>query len=180
MGGGERVEKGLQGVESSGAFLIFLVASGTVAFFGNGGFSRATIEQPIDFNHRLHVVDEELECASCHPGFETEASSGLPSNELCALCHSEPQGDSAEELRLVELLEAGTPLEWRRLFRQPPHVFFSHRRHVVVAGMECAECHGDIGQSEAPPDVREPLPMSTCIECHEQQGVANGCAACHR
>ena len=121
-----------------------------------------------------------MECSSCHAYFTTEAFSGLPPLAACALCHSEPQGESPEEARVVQAIEEGSEIEWRRLFRQPPHVFFSHRRHVVVAELECTTCHGDIGSSSTPPVHPARLTMSQCIACHDRNAIAENCSACHR
>jgi Cytochrome c7 and related cytochrome c len=156
-------------------FVVFFVASGAIVR------SRGpVVEQPIAFNHRIHTVDNELACTNCHEYYEKEAFSGLPNRETCAFCHEEPQGEGAKELALVELLQSGAPLDWKPLFRQPPHVFYSHRRHVKVAGLECESCHGDIGQSEAPPRRVRRLEMNDCIGCHEREDAAFDCTTCHR
>ena len=161
-------------------FLLFFVASGTfVLFLGATPFPRA-VEQPIAFNHRKHVEEHEISCSTCHLSYEEETFSGLPDAEVCAFCHLEAQGTSAEELKLVDLLAGGAALDWKPLFRQPPHVFYSHRRHVAVAGLECSVCHGSIGESESPPGRVTPLRMSDCVECHRRSGASTTCTACHR
>ena len=165
---------------AGGGFLMFLVFGGAAAFFGDGWRPDHPVVQPIAFNHLLHVEEEGLECLTCHRGYEKDLSSGLPGSRACALCHLEPQGEGAEERRLAELLQRGGSLQWKPLFMQPPHVFFSHRRHVVVAEIECATCHGNIGESEAPPDRRDPLTMKECVACHEQREASTDCSACHR
>jgi len=161
-------------------FFALIALSGVVSFFANAKYSEVRASQPIAFDHRLHVEDEGLECSACHMYYERESFSGLPRTNTCALCHFEPQGESAEEEKLVQLIQDGAALEWASLFRQPPHVFFSHRRHVVVAGIECTTCHGDIGLSEEPPAATHPLTMDECITCHEEQAVTQNCASCHR
>lgn len=138
------------------------------------------LEQPIAFNHRLHVEDVELSCLDCHEFYESEAFSGLPGPEVCAFCHEEAQGESVAEQELAGLLAEGAPLAWRSLFRQPSHVFYSHRRHVVVAGLECRSCHGDFAKTETPPRRASILSMEECLECHQREGVAEDCTACHR
>ena len=163
-----------------GGFVVFAALSGALAFFSDDPFAREGVVQPIAFNHLQHVEEEGLECSACHMHYERETYSGLPAASSCALCHLEAQGDSAEEARLVALLEEGAPLDWQPLFRQPPHVFFSHRGHVVVAAIECATCHGDIGASETPPTESRPLRMERCIACHEERGASTDCSACHR
>ena len=161
-------------------FFVLLALSAVVSFFANAKYSESGASQPISFNHRLHVEDEGLECSACHSYYERETFSGLPSMNACVLCHSEMQGESAAEEKLVSAIEDGTAIEWAPLFRQPPHVFFSHRLHVVVAEIECATCHGDIGQSEEPPTNPRRLSMDQCIACHEEHGIAESCGSCHR
>lgn len=157
-------------------FALFFVVGG--AILGSGS---PETEQPIQFNHRIHVVDNEMECSECHLYYEKETFSGLPSRETCEFCHDEASESNVEEQRLVELLQSGEPLEWKPLFRQPPHVFYSHRRHVQAGEMKCETCHGDIGQSETPPGEVTQLTMDDCIDCHEtERGAAAECTTCHR
>jgi hypothetical protein len=136
--------------------------------------------QPIEFNHRKHVVENEIDCSTCHLHYETETFSGFPDAEVCATCHEEPQGNSAEEARLVSLLRSGKPLVWNSLFRQPAHVFYSHRLHVVKAQLKCEQCHGDLAETTAPPRSVKKLTMAGCIACHESGGVSGDCNTCHR
>lgn len=164
---------------ASGFAVSFALAI-VLAFFANRHYTPVHAGQPAQFNHRVHVEDEGLECSTCHAFFEEETRSGLPEAALCALCHAEPQGESLAEAELVQLLEQGDPLEWRSVFRQPPHVFFSHRRHVAVAELECTTCHGEIGSSERSPREGRALAMDTCVDCHQSEGVSNACSRCHR
>jgi hypothetical protein len=156
-------------------FVVFFLVSG--AFVRSG--ERAA-RQPIQFNHRIHVVDNDMSCSECHVYYEKQTFSGLPTRETCAFCHDEPIGQSPKEQRLVEMLQSGAPLEWSRLFKQPRHVFYSHRRHVVVAGLECETCHGDIAETESPPRSVRNLVMDDCLSCHEQEHAQTDCTTCHR
>lgn len=156
-------------------FLLFLIGSAVPS-----ALRRSAVHQPIAFNHQKHVKDNDLACSTCHEYYEKEAFSGLPTSELCASCHLEPQGKSAEELKLVRFLKAGAPLDWKPLFRQPPHVYYSHRRHVVTAKIDCPVCHGGIAQAAFPPARVPRLRMSDCIGCHEKRGAPTNCLACHR
>jgi hypothetical protein len=165
---------------AAAGFLLALAPAGAAAFLLDGGPRGRVVEQPLRFNHRVHVEGEGLECSTCHMFYETETWSGMPSAAICSLCHMEMQGESAAEEALVALLEEGAEPSWGALFRQPNHVFFSHRRHVVAAGLECVTCHGAIGSSEAPPRRAAPLPMTRCVECHEADGASSDCSACHR
>jgi len=158
---------------------LFLLTSVVVAL-GNGRVFDAPVKQPIAFNHKKHVEDSGLECSVCHQFYEKEAFSGLPSAEICAGCHAEAQGKSAEEARLVKLLQDGGSLDWKPLFRQPPHVFYSHRRHVVAGKLECRTCHGAIAASTAPPGRVTKLRMQDCIACHQRTATSTDCTTCHR
>ena len=166
--------------EAGAGFLLFFLISGVTALVRNGEYPSARVVQPVVFSHQKHVEDEGLECIFCHRFYQKETFSGLPPDRICALCHSEPQGDSREEGVLVGMLQEGVPLSWGPLFRQPAHVFFSHRRHVSVAGLECPSCHGDIGSSDAPPERMRPLTMEQCLACHERENLSDDCSGCHR
>jgi Cytochrome c7 and related cytochrome c/Class III cytochrome C family len=166
--------RGLVAAAASG-FLLFLIAS-ALPF----ALRRSAVQQPIAFNHQKHVKDNDLACSTCHEYYEKEAFSGLPTSEICSSCHLEPQGKSAEELKLVRLLKAGAPLDWKPLFLQPPHVYYSHRRHVMTAKIDCPVCHGGIAQTSFPPARVPRLKMADCIGCHEKRGAPTECTACHR
>lgn len=162
-----------------GFFLPFAAVAALLALLPRHGASRP-VRQPIAFNHRKHVQDNSIECSTCHEFYEKEAFSGLPGAEVCASCHLEPQGKSEEERKLVRLLQSGARLDWKPLFRQPPHVFYSHRRHVVAAKLDCSICHGGIGKSTQPPSRVRRLRMTDCIDCHRRRAAATECTACHR
>lgn len=161
-------------------FLVFLALSSVAVAVNDGRIFNDPVEQPIGFNHRKHVEENGLECSTCHAYYEKEAFSGLPTAEVCAQCHAEAQGKSAEEAKLVQLLQKGRSLDWKPLFRQPPHVFYSHRRHVVTAKLECSVCHGAIAHTTSPPGHVKKLRMQDCLDCHRRTKVATDCTTCHR
>jgi hypothetical protein len=162
------------------SFFGFMLLTGAAAGWHRGRPTPRRIEQPIAFDHRKHVQDLELACSTCHVYYETQTFSGLPAAEICATCHAEAQGKSAEEAKLVKLLASGGTLAWRPLFVQPAHVFFSHRRHVVAGKLECKGCHGTIASSETPPGHVQKLVMQDCLDCHRRAGAATSCTTCHR
>lgn len=148
----------------------------------SGPSSRGQAEQPIQYNHNLHVVQEEIDCDECHRYAATHARATIPNIEVCGDCHSdEPITDSPEEARLIEYVDGGEKIPWRKVYRVDDHVYFSHRRHTTLAGIECAECHGNV-ESMTTPVVESYLPtsMEGCIKCHEERGAATECVACHR
>jgi menaquinone reductase, multiheme cytochrome c subunit len=106
-------------------------------------------EQPIDFNHAMHLEEVEDDCASCHYFRADGTFSGIPTLENCLECHEEALGESEEEIRFVEeyvLKDREVP--WLVYAKQPATVFFSHAAHVEMGEMDCVTCHGDIGESE--------------------------------
>lgn len=160
-------------------FVLSFIAAAAVGVV-TGQFRSPSVEQPIRFNHKRHVVDNQLGCSTCHTSYESETFSGLPTADICVTCHSEPQGKSAEEAKLVALLKAQRPLVWNSLFREPSHVFFSHRRHVVRAQLKCEQCHGAFALTSSPPRSVKGLKMADCIACHEERNVSVECTTCHR
>lgn len=141
----------------------------------------AAVAQPIEFNHRKHTQELQLDCQFCHEYVATGAHSGLPAADKCAMCHQAPLGESAEAARVTELLAAGDPLHFQKLFRMPAHVFYTHARHVGIAELPCERCHGAIATTERPP--KRPLvnvTMDFCMACHREMGQTEDCAACHR
>jgi len=140
-----------------------------------------TVTQPIQFNHQKHVADLGLECTTCHEYYTTSAHSGLHALTTCLTCHDPAVTDSPEEATLVELGGQDPQPRFRKLFRLPNHVYYSHRRHVVAAGLPCETCHGGIAATTVPPPrplVR--ITMSTCMDCHAERNVTTDCTLCHR
>ncbi len=163
-----------------GAVALSMAGAGFAA--GRTAFRPAgSVSQPIQFNHQKHVEDAGLECSVCHELYQTSERSGLPSLATCLTCHDGTTTGSAEEKKLVELAGSPVPPPFRKLFRLPDHVYYSHRRHVVVAGLACETCHGGIAATTAPPPrplVR--VTMDTCVACHTAQRVPTQCTHCHR
>ena len=143
---------------------------------------RATnVSQPIAFNHVKHTQDLGLTCEFCHAHVRSGAHAGLPDGNTCRACHQVPQGTSDEAARVTELLAAGDPLQFNKLFRLPSHVFYTHRRHVGIGELECQNCHGAIAETTRPP--ARPLvkvTMDFCMDCHREQDATLDCNACHR
>lgn len=138
------------------------------------------VEQPIQYNHQKHL-NAGLECDNCHTQYSSTPYAGLPTIEVCGMCHTEPSTGTAEETKIVELVKQGEPLHWKQINQLPTHVYFSHQTHVAAAGIECAACHGDMKQRTVPPT--EPYfawDMDSCISCHAQRAATVDCNGCHR
>ena len=153
-----------------GVLLLFLFIS-----FSQGSKS----DQPISFNHKKHV-DQGLGCDTCHHFYKTQTFSGIPEINTCLECHKEPITKSTEEEKIRQFQKKGEGIPWKQIYNEPDHVFFSHRRHVVLGKLQCPTCHGDIGQRERPP-VKPwvKMTMKWCMDCHTKNKVTNDCLACH-
>ncbi|MBF0118473.1 MAG: cytochrome c3 family protein [Desulfobacterales bacterium] len=104
--------------------------------------------QPIDFNHKLHMASVDNGCASCHFLRKDGSFSGSPKLSECIGCHSQVQGQDPEELKFVEqYVSKNREVPWLIYSKQPACVFFSHAAHIKGAKMDCVTCHGYIGES---------------------------------
>ncbi len=139
------------------------------------------VSQPIAFSHFKHTQDLGLDCALCHQYAQTQAHSGLPDEETCAICHRVALGTTLEAAELTRLIDEGEPIRFNKLFGLADHVFYTHRRHVGIAEIECETCHGAISETETPPT--RPLvkvTMGFCLDCHQEQQQTVDCNACHK
>jgi hypothetical protein len=162
-------------------------------------------QQPIDFSHKLHV-EEMGECEGCHYFRDDGSFSGIPKLASCLECHEEQIGEHPEEAKLIkDYVEPGKEIPWLVYARQPQCVFFSHAAHVNMAEMECATCHGAVGESEHTKPYQynrltlyrrdiwgyniagyqkhpwDRMKMDDCAECHEEMtGHKGACFQCHK
>ncbi len=152
-----------------------------VAALATGAYSAGSrVEQPFAFDHAAHV--RAADCVLCHRGARTGARAGLPDLGFCTGCHAvapgKPTGAAAAAWQKAA---AGEVVPWNRLYRLPSHVYFSHQRHVTLAKVECATCHGDIARAVVPPErPLRILKMRDCLACHERERVTVDCTGCHR
>lgn len=140
-------------------------------------------EQPIRFSHRLHA--RAMKCVGCHAQVAAGTAAGTPSLADCQDCHGGTQATSPEgrkeEAKLEAYETAKREIPWARITMLASDTFFSHRRHVALAKIECATCHGPIAETDAlPAKPLVALTMNRCMECHRERGAALDCLACHR
>jgi hypothetical protein len=164
-------------------------------------------EQPIDFDHQLHMGVVYEGCQSCHYFREDGQFSGIPDLYSCSSCHQFVQGTDPEEEKFVnEYVLPNKEVPWLVYSKQPDCVFFSHAAHVKGADMECATCHGDYGHSTqtrtyqenritgysrdiwgyniarlGEPKYGRRMKMNDCADCHERMTGHKGyCFECHQ
>jgi len=173
--------------------LYLLLGLGVVVFLAATVGDRLTpgIQQPFPFNHAKHMKGD-WKCANCHPFVDQQAFAGLPRSVDCVDCHEKemPKNPNNTEMRKVTAwlrtqVAEGRDLPWVQVHRTARHVYFSHRRHVEVAKLDCKDCHGDVAKMTEP-FTRPAFPaaetkkMNWCLRCHEQKKATTDCASCHR
>ena len=160
-----------------GVILVLLIAVVVPLAARLGG----AVPQPVAFNHLKHTQELGLSCEFCHVYVRAGAHPGLPDATTCSACHGTRLGTSEEAAKVTSLIEADDPIHFNKLFKLPDHVFYTHRRHVGIAELECETCHGAIAETERPPE--RPLvqiSMDFCMDCHREQEQSLDCNACHR
>jgi hypothetical protein len=116
-----------------------------------------SVDQPMNFNHRIHV--ENSSCSDCHAFRPDGTFTGVPGLKKCMSCHSEAQGESESEKTFMRYWvprykkNPDLCLGWRKYYKQQPCVYFPHIAHVTIKddggydATQCKVCHGDHGQS---------------------------------
>ncbi|MFQ6607416.1 MAG: cytochrome c3 family protein [Fidelibacterota bacterium] len=151
-----------------------------ILLFGLGR-SPEPIIQPLLFNHKVHIVDQDMDCETCHAQVSIHARATLPSVKTCKKCHSQPLTNSTVESELLAYISKSAEIPWSRIYEVPDHVYFSHRRHVTLGNVKCETCHGNVQELAEPAEY--PLvavKMDNCMKCHEEHQITNDCLACHR
>ncbi len=160
-------------------FLVFAAAS--VAFIW-ASWGDPEVSQPAAFPPAGHVA-LRTSCGSCHNGAFDEARARIPSTQICALCHRAGRSFPPTSLQLAAFINARQEIPWNQAQRLPRHVYFSHRRHVTAAGIDCAACHGNVGAKIEPVTrgffSRGEAGMMQCVECHRREKVTTDCLGCH-
>ena len=92
----------------------------------------STPQQPIYFDHRVHVEQAGLDCAFCHRTASTGVTAGYPDVEQCIGCHVVvSRGERTDEIEKLRQAWIGQrPIDWQRIHRLPDHSRFPHAAHV--------------------------------------------------
>ena len=163
---------------TAGVVLVVIVLFGAYLIFALR--PRAAPQQPIAFDHQL-MVGSGIPCLYCHTNAIKGPAAGIPSVQLCMGCHDVIAVDSPEVQKLAGYWQRQEPIPWVRVHRLPRFVFFTHQVHVS-AGLNCENCHGDVGTMETTHAVVV-MDMGWCLRCHEKQPNApqlKDCVVCHR
>jgi len=167
--------------------LIILAAAALLVLLGTADESSKTDPvgyapvQPIAYSHKSHLA-LGMKCSGCHSMKDAEADEGFtmgfPEEAYCMSCHSSIKKDSPEIAKLSRAAADKKPVEWKRVYRLMPIVWFSHSVHVEESKIECRTCHGDVALMSVTSKARV-LNMKDCMDCHAERSAPNGCDTCH-
>jgi len=136
----------------------------------------------IPFTHRPHMEKGGMPCLFCHGQARRGPSADLPPLQLCAGCHRWLTVQTESTKAVVAAYDSGTQVSWRRVYKEPDFVFFTHQVHIEVAKLTCSTCHGDVAAMGLAHKVRQ-LNMKFCIDCHKKQtdlSFLMDCEICHK
>ncbi len=157
------------------AFVLFVI--GVVLLFGGGlvalmvwvrtpynTWQFTPVDQPVEFDHRHHVIDDQIDCLYCHPDAERSAFAGVPSTDVCMGCHAQIWNESPLLEPVRRSYFSGRPIPWNRVHNLADFVYFHHGVHVQ-AGIGCVRCHGRVDLMPRVYNVAS-LQMKWCLDCH--------------
>lgn len=161
--------------------------------------------QPIEFPHSVHAGTNGIDCKYCHNTVEKSKSAGLPTVNVCMNCHKQVNGRTPDQQEKIKAIYAASgwdpsgpgkytgktkPIVWNKVHVLPDHVYFSHKQHVQVGGVDCKQCHGDMTTRKETakvlpiselnavegniPLTKATLTMGWCIECHKEKEISMG------
>jgi hypothetical protein len=151
------------------AGLLIVVASLILFAMIIGRSSYATraqefVEQPVQFSHRHHVLDDGIDCRYCHTSVETSPFAGIPPTKTCMNCHSQIWATAPILEPVRASFREDRPIRWIRVHDLPDFVYFNHSVHLKK-GVGCETCHGRVDQM--PLMLQEnTLQMEWCLDCH--------------
>jgi hypothetical protein len=125
-----------------GLFMLLFLCAATYGVW----LTQQPPEQPIQFNHSLHV-GFGVQCLYCHPGAWKGTSAGLPTQTKCWGCHQQIPIKNEDQQKLADAVTNNEPIHWVPVFIMPDFVYFNHRPHIA-AGLNCETCHGEISRQK--------------------------------
>jgi hypothetical protein len=146
---------------------------------------------PLNFSHRTHIADHNVDCDECHeqaPSSQSSLDNLIPTEEACTDCHAIDRKDPNKASKAGDAPAACVTCHpgfdektgfVARVNIPPPNIKFSHKAHID-RNVACSACHGDLVKEGVDVATRAQLPaMATCLDCHRRTGAATRCSTCH-
>ena len=135
--------------------------------------------QPIEYTHKPHIEKLQLQCDYCHQAVARGPRATIPGVRICMSCHEFIATDRPVIQKVAEYYKRGEDIPWQRVYgwNEEAHVRFNHAPHVR-AQVQCAICHGDVGQMTVAQRVVDHT-MGFCVQCHTARKASNDCLTCH-
>jgi len=150
--------------------LVALIAAAIVA-------AQTASDQPLPFSHMVHAA-QGLACKDCHAMPDPGDQAGLPAVSKCMACHTTIAKDRPAIVTLAGFAKKQEPIPWKRVYRLPDYVAFSHKAHVAKARAGCETCHGPVQERDAIRKEKS-ISMAACVDCHKDRGASVACDFCH-
>ncbi len=185
--------------------VIAVVVSLFLALYSINILERYQPSQPIEFPHSVHAGKNGIDCKYCHNTVTKSRTAGIPTVNVCMNCHKQINGSTPEQQQKIALIYEAAgwdpegagkytgkteEIKWNKVHVLPDHVYFSHQQHVVVGGVDCKQCHGDmtkmtetamvqpveeLNKIEGNVVLTKPtLTMGWCIQCHDKKEISTG------
>ena len=170
-------------IKAGGLFIGLLALASTLSAckmdYGIGYNQGYAPEQPIAFDHSLHVGTNKIQCQYCHNQVERSRHSNIPALSTCMNCHLQVATDKPQIQKLREAYDSGGSVEWVRVHMLPDFVHFNHNAHIAK-GVNCQTCHGPIETMKRVEQFSD-LSMGWCVNCHRQpeNKAPLNCSTCH-
>ena len=183
--------------------VISLIVCLFLSLYSIGVMEEYQPSQPIAFPHDIHTGKNEIDCRYCHNSAIKSRTAGLPTVNVCMNCHKQITGADAQVPEIAKIYAAAgwdpvkkvysgktKEIVWNKVHVLPDHVYFNHSQHVVVGGVDCKQCHGDMTKQKETarvvpvtdlnkiegniPLTKNTLTMGWCIECHAEKEITEG------
>ncbi len=154
-----------------------MLALGTCLFLG-ACFLLGPSDQEPSFDHGLHMQLDGMTCISCHDQVDQGDSAGMPSLQLCESCHGDFDWSKPIERRAASFFDESGEYKATGQARVSEEVLFTHRTHVYLYQITCADCHGAVGESSQIP-AESAVTKDECMDCHVGRGKPTECSSCH-
>jgi hypothetical protein len=130
------------------------------------------VDQPVEFDHRHHAIDDGIDCLYCHYGAESSRNAGVPATEVCMGCHAQIHNDSPLLEPVRRSYFSGRSVPWNRVHDLGDFVYFDHAVHVQ-RDIGCVSCHGRVDRMPRVEKVSN-MTMAWCLDCHRNYDGARG------